>query len=80
MIRIAITTEAFEPICATMPLGSVAYEQELNAMGQRFVWLEVAVADRLGALRRRGEGYSEVILRLTALEGRGAAQGGTGPG
>lgn len=75
MIRIAITTEAFEAIVATLPLGTVAFEQDLNVEGQRHVWLEVAVANQLGALRRRGEGYSEVILRLTALEGRGASRG-----
>jgi hypothetical protein len=38
MIRIAITVEAFEAIARTLPLGSVAYEPDLNAKGERLVW------------------------------------------
>ena len=41
----------------------MAYEPELNAQGQRTVWLEDAMADRLGAMRGPGESYSDVILR-----------------
>jgi hypothetical protein len=51
VIRIAISVEAFEAISATLPLGTVAFEPELNAKGERFVWLENAMADRLGAMR-----------------------------
>jgi hypothetical protein len=40
MIRIAITVEAFDAICATLPVGSVAYEAETNAKGERLIWLE----------------------------------------
>jgi hypothetical protein len=47
MIRIAITPAAFEAIAATLPLGSVGYEAQTNAKGERFVWLETAVVDRL---------------------------------
>ena len=71
MIKIAISTEAFAAIVATMPLGTVAFEQDLNGMGQRYVWLEVAVADRLSAMRRADESYSDVILRLVeVVDGR----------
>ena len=38
--------EAFEAIVATLPLGSVGYERELNAHGERRIWIEAAVADR----------------------------------
>lgn len=69
MVRIAISVEAFAAIVATMPLGTVAFEQEIDTNGQRYVWVEVAVADRLGALRRRGEGHSDVILRIARREG-----------
>ncbi len=69
MVRIAISVEAFEAIARTLPLGSVAYETEANERGERNVWLEAAMADRLGAMRRRGETYSEVILRLVGMEG-----------
>ena len=37
MIRISITTAAFEAICATLPLGSVAVEAEANERGDRTV-------------------------------------------
>jgi hypothetical protein len=30
MIKIAITVEAFEAIAATLPLGSVGYENKVN--------------------------------------------------
>jgi hypothetical protein len=64
MIKIAITIEAFEALAATLPLGSVAYEKELNAKGECHVWLEPMVVNRLRAMRGPGESYSDVILRL----------------
>jgi hypothetical protein len=73
MIRIAITPAAFEAIAATLPLGSVGYEPKVDAQGQRLVWLETAIVDRLGAMRGPGERYSDVILRLVELEAKGGA-------
>jgi hypothetical protein len=64
MIRITITPEAFEAIASTLPLGSVGYEPELGQKGERFIWLEARVVDRLRFLRGPGESYSDVILRL----------------
>jgi hypothetical protein len=49
-----------------MPLGSVGYENESDEWGERLVWLDRAVVDRLGAMRRPGESYSDVILRLAS--------------
>jgi hypothetical protein len=43
MIRFA----AFEVIAATLPLGSVGYENEANERGERYVWLDDAVAHPL---------------------------------
>ena len=40
MVRIAISAEAFAAISATLPLGSVSYENETNDRGERYVWLE----------------------------------------
>jgi hypothetical protein len=57
MIRIAITR--------------AAYEAEANERGERLIWLEDAVADRLRAMREPGESYSDVILRLVELETKG---------
>jgi hypothetical protein len=63
MIRIAITAEAFDAITATLPLGSVGFEREPADDGERLVWLETHVVNKLRALRRPGESYSDVILR-----------------
>jgi hypothetical protein len=51
MVRLSITTAAFEAIAATLPLGSVGYEAQLNAKGERLIWLDVTVVDRLTAMR-----------------------------
>ncbi len=69
MIRIGVTEAAFNAITATRPLGSVAYEAEVTAKGERLIWVEASVVGRLGAIRRPGESYSDVILRLAATKG-----------
>ena len=38
--------------------------------GQCFIQVEAAVVDRMRAMRRPGESYSQVILRLVELETR----------
>ena len=65
MVRIGgVTPAAFEAICAGLPIGSTAHEPDLDQKGERLIWLEDAMADRLEALRSPGESYSAVILRL----------------
>ena len=64
MMRSAITQAAFDAIAATLPLGSVSYENAFNQRGERYVWLPPNVVDRLKAMRRPGESYSDVILRV----------------
>jgi hypothetical protein len=56
VIRIAISAEAFEAIARTLPLGSVSFENKTDEEGQRLIWLDRAVVDRLRSLRvsRRG--------------------------
>jgi hypothetical protein len=51
MIKIAITEAAFEAIAKTLPLGSVGYENKTNDRGERLIWLERSVVDRLRNLR-----------------------------
>jgi hypothetical protein len=68
MIKIAITVEAFEAIAATLPLGSVGYENATNERGERLIWLEPSMVDRLRSLRGPGESYGEVILRMVESE------------
>jgi hypothetical protein len=45
-----------EALVATLPLGTVAYEPETNAKGERLIW-----PDKLDPLRKPGETYSDVI-------------------
>jgi hypothetical protein len=68
MIRIAITQAAFEAIAKTLALGSVNYENATNEKGERLIWLDSSVVDRLRALRGPGESYSDVILRRVECE------------
>jgi hypothetical protein len=70
MTRIAITAEAFEAIKATLPLGSVGFETEPDAKGECYVWLEEGWVNKVSALRRPGESYSDIILRLVEMEAR----------
>ena len=64
MVRIAISQAAFEAIAKTLPLGSVGYENKVNERGERLIWLDPGVVDRLRSLRGPGESYSDVVLRL----------------
>jgi len=64
MVRIAITQAAFEGIAWSLPLGNVTFENKTDEQGQRLIWLDRAVVDRLRAMRGAGESYSDVILRL----------------
>jgi hypothetical protein len=66
MVRIAITQAAFDAIAKTLPLGSVGYENATNEKGERLIWLDRAIVDRLRAMRGPGESYTDVILRLAA--------------
>jgi hypothetical protein len=75
MVRIAISVEAFEAIAKTLPVGSVAYEPELNSHGQRYVWLDAAMVDRLGAMRGPGETHSDAILRIAGQEALATRRG-----
>jgi hypothetical protein len=69
MIRIAVSP------AASLPSGSVGYEPQTNAKGERLVWLESAVVDRLrgharasGSCRRRfPPGSSSMRRKLRQL-------------
>ena len=51
MVRIAITQAAFDAIAKTLPLGSVGFENAVNEKGERLIWLDPGVVDRLRAMR-----------------------------
>ena len=46
----------------------VGYEPELSPKGERWIWLETAMVERLRAMRGPDESYSDVILRLVEIE------------
>ena len=54
MIRIAISAEAFEAIARTLLLGNVGDENKTNERGEKLIWLDRAVVDRLRSLRGAG--------------------------
>ena len=64
VIRIAVSPRAYHAIKASLPAGSIVYPPERNDRGQYLLWLNDAEADRLAALRRRGESYSHAVIRL----------------
>jgi hypothetical protein len=61
MVRITITEAAHDAIARTLPLGSVAVEPQANERGERLIWLETAMVDRLGAVRGPSESYRDVF-------------------
>jgi hypothetical protein len=54
VVRIAITQAAFDAIAKTLPFGSVGYENKVNAKGERLIWLDPGVVDRLRSPARAG--------------------------
>jgi hypothetical protein len=66
MIRIAISQAAFDALAATLPLGSMGSENATDKDGNRLIWLDHAVVNRLRAMRGPGESYSDAILRLAS--------------
>ena len=67
MIRIALTEATFDAIASTLPKGAARWPMQ-RKHGQCFIQVEAAVVDRLRAIRRPGESYSSVILRLVGFE------------
>jgi hypothetical protein len=47
-----------------------------DAKGERQIWLDRAVVDRLAAMRSHGESYSDVILRPREIEAKSRLQRG----
>jgi hypothetical protein len=64
LIRVAVSLRACRAIKATLPAGSTVYPPERNAGGQYLIWLNEAEVNRLAALRRYGESYSEAALLM----------------
>ena len=67
MIRLALTEVAYNAIASTLPKGSARWPMQRDH-GLCFIQVEAAVVDRMRAMRRPGEDYSDVILRLVKIE------------
>jgi len=56
---LSITAAAYEAVAASLPFGSVGFEGEPNAKGERMIWLDETFAslakllDALAAMRAR---------------------------
>jgi hypothetical protein len=72
LVRIAITEAAFKAIARTLPLGSGGVEPKAN---KHLIWLEDAMADRLGAMRGPGESFSDAIIRIAGQEALATRRG-----
>ncbi len=66
MIRIALSDAAYDAIASSLPKGSARWPMQREG-DQCFIQVEAAVVDRMRAMRRPGESYSAVILRLVEL-------------
>jgi hypothetical protein len=63
VVTISVSTTAFYAIASTLPKGSTV-DGRPDSNGGYLVTLERRVLDRLAAMRRPGESYSDMILRL----------------
>ena len=64
MIHISITASRLRGDRRHAPAGSVSFEGKPGANGERQIWLEPAVVNRLRALRGPGDSYSDVRFLL----------------
>jgi predicted CopG family antitoxin len=71
MISIPITEEAYEALKGRIPRIDQARTSK-GRNGRMRIWLDRQFIDRLLALRRPGEGYSDIILRLVKIEAQDA--------
>jgi hypothetical protein len=69
MIRLALTEGAYDAIASTLPKGSGRWPMQRDG-SKCFIQVEAAVVDRMRAMRRPGEDYSDVILRLVEIDSR----------
>jgi hypothetical protein len=67
MIRVALTDAAYDAIASTLPKGAARWPMQRDR-GQCFIQVEAAVIDRMRAMRKPGESYSEIILWLVELK------------
>ena len=69
MVRTIITPAAYAVIKATLARGANEPPPQRDAAGRFVICVEETYVDQLKALRRSGENYSDVILKLAEPEG-----------
>jgi hypothetical protein len=69
MVRIIITPAAYAVIKATLARGANEPPPQRDAAGRFVICVEETYVDQLKALRRSGENYSDVILKLAEPDG-----------
>jgi hypothetical protein len=62
--HIAVSPRAYRAIKATLPEGSVVYPPERNGRSQYLLWATETEANRLAALCRPEESYSDAVIRF----------------
>jgi hypothetical protein len=70
LIRVVLTDAAYDAIASTLPKGAARWPMQRDR-DQCFIQIEAALVDRMRAMRRPGDSYSEVILRLEEIEAGG---------
>ena len=80
MTRIAITQSAFDAIVGAMPfgearfaVGNAAWSPGVTCQALPLIWIERGWVEKLWAMRRAGEDWSDVIVRIPAVEAGGRA-------
>jgi hypothetical protein len=68
MIASSITREAYEAIKSALPVDRDSWPPQSDGRGLIRIWLDRQYVDRLGQMRRAGESYSDVIMRLVETE------------
>jgi hypothetical protein len=66
LIKIAITSRRSRRLRERYRSANVAFENKIDENGDRLIWLDPAVVDRLGAMPGAGESFSDVIVRIAA--------------
>jgi hypothetical protein len=64
VVRITITPAAYAVIKASLAKGANEPPPQRDAAGRFVIYVEDSYVDQLKTLRRSGENYSDVILRL----------------
>ena len=75
MIGVVLADAAYDAVASTLPKG--AHGGPCSAIGANgFIQVEAAMVDRMRAMRRPSESYSEVVLKLVGLKTSDLKQAG----